>query len=67
MRVEFFNVSKKHLWTGEVGVPIPRLGETVTFMAPLDGRPYEVIHVNYVMVSGIGQSHAEVFLVEKTI
>lgn len=66
MRVEFFDISKKHLWTGEVGVPIPRIGETVTFMEPLDGSPHRVIHVNTVLVSGIGQSFTEVFVNKET-
>lgn len=65
MRVEFFDITKKHLWTGEIGVPIPRIGETVTFMAPLDGRPHRVIHVNTVLISGIGQSFTEVFVNEE--
>jgi len=66
MRVEFFNVSKKHLWTGDVGFPIPRIGETITFSQPEgSGFPNRVIHVHYVAVNGIGRSYVEVFVNEE--
>lgn len=66
MRIEVFNASKKHIWTLEVGFPVPRIGETITFSEPYPNRnPHRVIHVHYVAVSGIGQSHAEIFINEE--
>lgn len=66
MRIEVFNISKKHLWTLDVGFPVPRIGETISFGAPLSKGPYRVQHVHYEAVSGIGESHAEVFVHEET-
>lgn len=60
------------VWTGDLGVPVPRVGETVVLNYPADmnqaaeTRTHEVSTVTYDMVNGIGGSTCTVELIDLT-